>query len=117
VLFCALYSPCAPPSLAGVSASFFQKGTAVYYSTKFDGRKTAGGERFDSNKLTAAHLTLPFGTRLRVTNLSNRRSVIVRVNDRGPYHCRHIIDLSYAAAKALGFTRRGIAHVKLELAR
>jgi rare lipoprotein A len=97
--------------------TFHQKGTAVYYSRKFDGKKTASGERFDSNKLTAAHRTLPLGAMIRVTNLDNHKSVIVRINDRGPFRCRHIIDLSYAAAKAIGLSRQGVARVKLELAK
>jgi rare lipoprotein A len=98
------------------SRSFRQEGTAVYYSTKFQGRKTASGERFDIHAFTAAHRTLAFGTRVRVTNLGNRKSTVVRINDRGPFgRGGHIIDLTPAAAKAIGLGRRGVARVKLEL--
>jgi len=81
---------------------FFQEGLAVWYGPGFHGRRTASGEVYDMHTLTAAHPTLPFGTRVRVTNLKNGRSVVVRVNDRGPFGGRYIIDLSYAAAKAIG---------------
>jgi rare lipoprotein A len=96
--------------------AFRQVGTAVYYASKFQGRKTASGERFDIHKFTAAHRTLAFGTRVRVTNLGNKKFVVVRINDRGPFGAgRHIIDLSPAAAKAIGLGRKGVARVKLEL--
>jgi rare lipoprotein A len=96
--------------------AFHQQGSAVYYAKKFDGRKTASGERFDSHKYTAAHRTLAFGTRVRVTNLGNKKSVVVRINDRGPFGAGgHIIDLSPAAAKAIGLGRQGVARVKLEI--
>src|SRR4029453_6777882 len=72
-------------------------GVASYYSESLHGRRTASGERYDMEALTAAHRTLPFGSRVRVTNLSNRRSVVVRINDRGPYVEKRLIDLSYAA--------------------
>ena len=81
---------------------FFQEGLAVWYGPGFHGKRTASGEVYDMHTLTAAHPTLPFGTRVRVTNLKNGRSVVVRVNDRGPFGGRYIIDLSYAAAKAIG---------------
>ena len=76
--------------------SYFQTGTASFYGGKWHGRKTANGEIFDTYKLTAAHKTLPFGTRVRVTNLSNGKSVVVRINNRGPYSKGRIIDLSQA---------------------
>src|SRR5687767_1435960 len=76
-------------------------GIASYYGSAHQGRKTASGERFDMNKLTAAHRTLPFGQKVRVTNLGNQRSVIVRINDRGPFVRGRIIDLSQAAAQEL----------------
>jgi rare lipoprotein A len=96
--------------------AFRQVGTAVYYASKFQGRKTASGERFDIHKFTAAHRTLAFGTRVRVTNLGNKKSVVVRINDRGPFgRGGHIIDLSPAAAHAIGLGRQGVARVKLEL--
>ncbi|MBR2252750.1 MAG: septal ring lytic transglycosylase RlpA family protein [Neisseriaceae bacterium] len=91
-----------------------QEGTASWYGGKFHGRKTASGERFNTYALTAAHRTLPMNTRLRVTNLSNGKSVIVRVNDRGPYVGKRVIDLSYSAANELGFVKRGVTKVRLE---
>jgi rare lipoprotein A len=92
-----------------------QEGMASWYGGRFNGRKTASGERFDENKLTAAHLKFPFGTRLRVTNLKNGRTVEVRVNDRGPWGGHGIIDLSKAAARALGMLSAGRAPVRLEV--
>ncbi|MBK9730633.1 MAG: septal ring lytic transglycosylase RlpA family protein [Chitinophagaceae bacterium] len=89
-------------------------GRASFYASKFDGRKTANGEIFSNKKLTAAHLTLPFGTLLRVTNLKNNKSVVVRVNDRGPYVKSRIIDLSRAAADSLDFIHSGWTMVKVE---
>ncbi|WP_022797845.1 septal ring lytic transglycosylase RlpA family protein [Thermus islandicus] len=79
-----------------------QEGLAVWYGPGFHGKRTASGEVYDMHALTAAHPRLPFGTRVRVTNLRNGRSVVVRINDRGPFGGRYIIDLSYAAAKAIG---------------
>lgn len=93
----------------------FEKGKASYYAMKFNGRKTANGEIYDLNKLTAAHPSLPFGTRVRVTNLYNNTSVIVRINDRGPHVKSRIIDLSYAAAKQLDILSKGIADVAVEV--
>ncbi len=90
-------------------------GVASYYSNKFHGRRTASGERFDQNDLTAMHRSLPFGTRLRVTNLANNRSVEVRVNDRGSPRNRRALDLSKRAALELGFLRSGLAQVKYEI--
>lgn len=92
-----------------------QVGMASYYGKRFHGRKTANGERFDMNKLTAAHRSYPFGTVLRVTNLRNNKQVKVRVNDRGPYVGRRVIDLSKRAAKELGFVSRGVTKVKIEV--
>jgi rare lipoprotein A len=89
-------------------------GFASWYGGKFQGRQTASGERFDTNKLTAAHKTLPFGTIVRVTNLENNLSVEVRINDRGPFIKGRIIDLSRAAADAIGMAGKGIALVKVE---
>jgi rare lipoprotein A len=80
----------------------YQEGLAVWYGPGFHGKRTASGEIYDMHALTAAHPSLPFGTRVRVTNLKNGRSVVVRINDRGPFGGRYIIDLSYAAAKAIG---------------
>jgi rare lipoprotein A len=90
-------------------------GHASWYGHEFARRPTASGERFDPEKLTAAHRTLPLGTRLRVTNLRNGRSVLVTINDRGPYMRRREIDLSLGAARAIGIIRRGVERVRLEL--
>lgn len=89
-----------------------QVGISSWYGPGFNGRLTASGEVFDMHQLTAAHRTLPLPSYIRVTNLSNNRVVIVRVNDRGPYHGKRILDLSYAAARALGF--KGVAKVSIE---
>lgn len=90
-------------------------GIASYYSNRFHGRRTANGERFDQNGLTAMHRTLPFGTRIRITNLSNNRSVEVRINDRGGLRGRRVLDVSRRAATELGFLRSGLAQVKYEV--
>ncbi|MEM6907087.1 MAG: septal ring lytic transglycosylase RlpA family protein [Pseudomonadota bacterium] len=90
-------------------------GVASYYGRRFHGRRTASGERFNMNALTAAHKTLPFGSRVRVTNRANGRSVIVRINDRGPFVRGRTIDLSRRAAKEIGMISRGHARVTLEL--
>jgi rare lipoprotein A len=94
-----------------------QDGTASYYGADFAGRRTASGERFDPQALTAAHPVLPFGTRVRVTNLENGRSVTVRINDRGPYTAGRILDVSWEAARELGMLRSGVARVRLEVVR
>jgi rare lipoprotein A len=91
---------------------WFEVGIASWYGLRFQGRETAGGEIYDMNTMTCAHPTLPMGTWLRVTNLKNRRSAYVRVNDRGPVVDGRIVDLSYAAAHAVGLV--GIGKVKLE---
>ncbi len=87
-------------------------GVASFYT---EGTETASGEKYDKNELTAAHPTLPFGTRLRVTNVSTGRSVTVRVNDRGPYVHGRVVDVSYSAAEALGMVGKGVANVKLDV--
>lgn len=92
-------------------------GHASYYSNEFAGRRTASGELFDPAAFTAAHRTVAFGTRVKVTHLGNGREVVVRVNDRGPWGRGRIIDLSYAAAKQIGMHRSGTAQVKLSLVR
>jgi len=89
-----------------------EKGIASYYASKFQGRKTASGQRYDKRKLTAAHNGLVLGSKVRVTNLKNKRSVVVTINDRGAFKNR-LIDLSYAAAKKLGFVKAGLARVKV----
>jgi rare lipoprotein A len=88
-------------------------GMASYYGSAFAGRPTASGERFNPSALTAAHRTLPFGTRLKVTNPGNGRSVIVRINDRGPFHHGRVIDLSQEAARQIGLVRQGSGVVRL----
>ena len=98
------------PSAKGYRA----KGVASWYGTKFHGRQTANGERYDVYAMTAAHTTLPIPTYVRVTNLDNGRQAVVRVNDRGPFAHGRIIDLSYAAATKLGFAHRGTARVEVE---
>lgn len=92
-----------------------QTGKASYYADKFEGQPTASGEKYRHNKLTAAHKTLPFGTRVRVTNLINNATVEVTINDRGPYVDDRIIDLSKAAAEKLGFITQGLTEVKVEV--
>jgi len=91
-----------------------QTGQASWYGTAFNGRKTASGEPFDMYQFTAAHPTLPIGTLLKVTNLRNKRTVIVRINDRGPYVGERMIDLSFSAAQVLGYSESGLAKVKIE---
>ena len=88
------------------------QGLASFYS---EGARTASGEKFNANELTAAHPTLPFGTKLRVTNVSNGQSVTVRVNDRGPYVPGRVVDVSYSAARTLGMVGGGVAKVKLDV--
>ena len=92
-----------------------QYGNASWYGGRFHGRKTASGERFDMHSFTGAHRELPFGTIIRVTNLRNGREVYVRVNDRGPFVKGRIVDLSRAAAKAIGFNGRGVIRVRVEV--
>lgn len=103
--------------LLSVSLSFaqVQTGKASFYADKFEGVPTASGERYKHSKLTAAHKTLPFGTRIKVTNLANNESVEVIVNDRGPYVEDRILDLSKSAAEKLGFINKGLAEVSVEV--
>lgn len=90
------------------------EGKASYYGARHHGNKTASGERFDQNALTAAHRTLPFGSRVQVTNLRNDKTVVVRINDRGPYAKKRIIDLSQKAAEQLDMLRDGVVPVRVE---
>ena len=90
-------------------------GVASYYGKRFHGRRTASGERFDMNGYTAAHRTLPFGSRVSVTNPRTGKSVVVRINDRGPFHGGRTIDLSRAAAEEIGIVNRGHGEVELAL--
>jgi rare lipoprotein A len=90
-------------------------GVASYYASQFHGRRTASGERFNMSAMTAAHRTLPFGSQVRVTNPANGRSVVVRINDRGPFHGGRVIDVSHAAAQRLGLIAPGRGRVTLTL--
>lgn len=98
-----------------VNLDSVQYGVASYYAAKFHGRLTASGEKYDSSKLTAAHNGLPFGTWIRVTNRRNKRSVIVKINDRLHHANTRVVDLSAAAAKKLGFYSRGLTKVQVEV--
>lgn len=92
-----------------------QYGVASYYSNNFQGKKTSSGELFNQKKLTAAHNTLPLGTYIRVTNLKNGKSVVVKVNDRLHHRNKRLVDLSYAAAQKLGYVKSGLTRVKVEV--
>ncbi len=92
-----------------------QTGKASFYADKFEGKPTASGEKYKHSKLTAAHKTLPFGTKVRVTNIANNQTVDVVINDRGPYVDGRIIDVSKSAAEKLGFVNQGLAEVSLEV--
>ena len=114
LLFAAGLSGCA--TTRGVALPQDERvGVASYYAHAHHGRRTASGEPFDMGAMTAAHRTLPFGTRVRVTNLVNGRRAIVRINDRGPFRKRRIIDVSLAAARELGMVGSGTARVRLEV--
>ncbi len=97
------------------SSAQVQTGKASFYADKFEGQPTASGEKYKHNKLTAAHKTLPFGTKVRLTNLANNQTVEVVINDRGPYVDGRIVDVSKAAAEKLGFMSQGLADVSLEV--
>ncbi|MEH6455476.1 MAG: septal ring lytic transglycosylase RlpA family protein [Cocleimonas sp.] len=99
------------------SSSQYEAGQASYYANKYQGRQTANGERFNQNARTAAHKTLKFGTRVKVTNVDNGRSVIVRINDRGPFIKGRIIDLSKSSFSIIANPRLGIVKVKVEILR
>ena len=104
------------PAVAAVAASGdVTTGKAAWYGKKFNGRKTASGQRFNAGSLTAASNTLPFGTLVKVTNLKNKKSVTVRINDRGPKQADRIIDLTRAAAVRLGMLKSGIVDVELKV--
>jgi rare lipoprotein A len=104
-----------PPPRSTVVSGRAQEGKASWYGREQHGKLTASGQRFDMYKLTAAHRKLPLGTTVRVTNLRNGRNVIVRINDRGPYGGRCIIDVSYAAARELDMLDAGIVPVRVEV--
>ncbi|MCU4174456.1 septal ring lytic transglycosylase RlpA family protein [Carboxylicivirga sp. N1Y90] len=102
-------------SLSCFAQELVLEGKASYYAAKFEGRLTANGEVFSNDSLTAAHKTLPFGTKVKVINLDNKKSITVRINDRGPFIKGRIIDLSQAAANELNFIQQGIANVRIEI--
>lgn len=117
-----------PPSQAGepcylpfctlkAAQNVSREGLASWYGDDFQGNETASGEPFNMNALTAAHRDLPLGTRIRVTNLSNDRSLILKVNDRGPYIPGRSLDVSRAAARLLGFAQQGLTHVRIQVLR
>jgi len=110
-----LFNGCSSKSPQPHHISSTQTGIASYYGSQWHGRQTANGERMDVNALTAAHRTLPFGTKVRVTLLSTGRSVIVRINDRGPFVSGRIIDLADEAARRIGLMERGIGQVRVEV--
>ena len=105
----------APPAKAGAEPGDIERGRVSLYGEDFAGKTTANGETFDPDKLTMAHRTLPFGTRVRVTNLENQRSVVVTVNDRGPFVAGRIADLSLGAARQIGMVASGVVDATLEV--
>ncbi|GLK89240.1 septal ring lytic transglycosylase RlpA family protein [Pseudomonas turukhanskensis] len=122
--FLALLSACTTPSFRTTpsddndherySGHYNESGEASYYGAKHQGKKTASGERFDQAQLTAAHRTLPFGTRVQVTNLDNNKTVVVRINDRGPFNRKRLIDISKSAAEQLDMLKAGTAPVRVQ---
>jgi rare lipoprotein A len=115
VLVLGLLAACAGKQAATRPPGYEQTGLASYYAHKFHGRKTASGERYNEKALTAAHPSLPFGTLVRVVNLRNKRAVTVRINDRGPFVKKRIIDVSYAAARKLKMVGQGVVPVRVIL--
>ncbi|WP_178090949.1 septal ring lytic transglycosylase RlpA family protein [Pseudomonas sp. Kh13] len=109
-----LLAGCASQDVDIDPRGYDQTGTASYYGARHHGKRTASGEPFNQHGLTAAHRSLPFGTRVRVTNLANQRSVVVRINDRGPHTRGRLIDLSRAAAEKIGMIRSGTARVRVQ---
>jgi rare lipoprotein A len=120
LFFASIITSCSKHNYSSTNNNFSSKknssqtGNASYYADKFNGRSTANGERFSNSAFTAAHRKLPFGTQVKVTNLTNGKTVIVRVNDRGPFSGNRIIDLSKAAAQQIDMVRAGVAKVKIE---
>ncbi len=115
-----LHSPLPKGSLAAVlpakpETHWYQFGRASWYGHALQGMQTASGEAYDMNGMTCAHRSLPLGALVRVTNLRNHKSIVVRVNDRGPIPETRVVDLSYAAARLLGFSYRGLAPVRIEV--
>ena len=101
------------PRSHGRPGAYREVGQASYYGREAHGKATASGEKFNMHAYTGAHRTLPFGTKVRVTNLANKKSVVVRINDRGPFVAGRVIDLSYAAAKKIKMLDAGVADVEL----
>ncbi|HBL31504.1 MAG TPA: septal ring lytic transglycosylase RlpA family lipoprotein [Acidobacteria bacterium] len=118
-VFCAVLTGCSanqrPTTRLGGGLQPLEKGTASWYGNQFQGKRTASGERFNMHELTAAHPSLPFGTLLDVKNVRNGKSVVVRVNDRGPFSKNRILDLSYAAAREIDLVLAGTTQVELYL--
>jgi peptidoglycan lytic transglycosylase len=112
VLAAAALAACAQPSVVTTGAQGESHGLASFYRNQ---TRTASGERASPGELTAAHRTLPFGTRVRITDVDTGRSVTVRVNDRGPFVAGRVVDISHSAAETLGITERGLARVKLDV--
>ena len=108
-----LLAGCGSTGKPGSESGDVEIGVASYYADRFHGRRTASGELYDRNAMTAAHRRLPFGTHVRVTNLENGQAVEVRINDRGPFVAGRVIDVSYAAARKLGMLQRGIVKVRV----
>ena len=116
MLTLALLAGCATTGARpGATGRGAEVGYASYYASRYDGRPTASGETYDERGLTAAHRTLPFGARVRVTNLANGRSVVVTITDRGPFRRDRVIDVSKRAARELGFEREGAVRVRVEI--
>lgn len=109
------FTGCASGKVKINGVKYPQEGIASWYGKEYHGRTTASGERYDMMAMTAAHRTLPFGTRVRVTNLENGRQVTVRINDRGPFIRGRIIDLSYAAARRINMIRQGLVRVRVDI--
>ena len=112
LIFISIFAACSHKDIKKIDLG---TGEASWYGPGFNGNKTANGEKYDMNSLTAAHRFLQFNSLVKVSNLSNNLSVTVRINDRGPYHKNRIIDLSKAAAKKIGLIKSGVAKVRIEL--
>jgi rare lipoprotein A len=110
ILFCIMF----PFLWMACSPKIHEKGFASFYADSFQGKRTASGEKFNQKKKTAAHRTLPFGTKIKVTNLKNGKSVKVRVNDRGPFVAGRIVDLSKGAARKIGMKKDGVVSVEIQ---
>jgi rare lipoprotein A len=111
----AVAAPAAAPAPAPMTASTAETGLAAVYSDRLNGKRTASGQIYDRNKLTAAHKTLAFGTQVKITNVKNQKTVTVRINDRGPTQAGRILDISPRAAKALGMRPQGMAEVTADI--